>query len=163
LKLLVRRLGAACLMATAPLAPLHAQDARPATPAALALSAADFALLPAVQGPALSPDGTRFAAKVAIDGKQYFAIMSVVGGKTQWVSMGDIDLNWWRWVGDDWVVIGVGQVQPVLHEEFYLRRAMAVEAGTGRVTPVSPRDSAQSADDVIWAADDGSARVMLSY
>ena len=153
---------AACLIAVLPLTALPAQN-QPSVPTPARRAAADFALLPSLQEPALSPDGTRFAAKVASKGNQYFAIVPASGNDIKWVRLDDVDLNWWRWVGDDWVVIGVGQVKPVLDEEFYIRRAMAVEAATGRVIPVSPRDSAQNADDIIWAADDGSNRVMLSY
>jgi acetyl esterase/lipase len=158
----VRHVIMACAIAVLPFG-AAAQDAKPAKPTGSPFSVADFASLPAVQRPTLSPDGTRYAAKVAIKGKQYFAIVPIGGGEIKWIATGELDLNWWRWVGDKWVVVGVGQVQPVLHEEFYIRRALAVDAGTGRITTVSPRDSAQNADDVVWAADDGLARVMLSY
>ena len=151
---------AAALGAVAAMTAVRAEE--PAR-AATAYSAADFAQLPSAEGPAISPDGTHVAARMAVDGQQYFAVMPLVeGGKRRMIGVGDMDLNWWRWVGDKWLVIGIGQVQKVLGEEFYVRRAMAVEIDTGKIKPVSPRDSAQLADDILWASDDGNPRVLLS-
>ena len=39
----------------------------------------DFAALPFMQGPLLSPDGTRVASKVAAHGEQFLAIAHLVG------------------------------------------------------------------------------------
>lgn len=68
-----------------------------------------FAELPRVENPAISPDGLRYAAKLALDGKQYLAIVTVEGSKPKLINTGDVDLNWWRWVNDEWLVVGIGE------------------------------------------------------
>lgn len=132
--------------------------------APVAYTAADFAQLPPVEEPTLSPDGTLIAAKIAKDGEQFLGIFPIVGdGKPRFVHAGDVDLNWWRWVGNRYLVIGVGQTVPVLGDEMYVRRAYSIDATTGALKMLSPREAAQSADDVIWASSDGKPRIMLSY
>jgi len=38
--------------------------------------------------------------------------MSLVGGGQPAVlKMGEVDVNWWRWVGNDWLTIGLGAQQ----------------------------------------------------
>jgi hypothetical protein len=61
------------------------QTAAPAMPAAAPRAATPraplpveaFAELPDLDDPALSPDGNQVAAKVAINGKQYFAVIKI--------------------------------------------------------------------------------------
>lgn len=123
-----------------------------------------FAELPDVESPELSPDGTQVAARVAINGKQYFAVMKLGGeGLPRLLNPGEADLNWWNWVNDEWVIVGIGQEVPVEGDKWYVKRALGFHVPTGKVTQLAPRTVAQNGDDVIWRARDGSARVMLSY
>ncbi|WP_260599541.1 alpha/beta hydrolase family protein [Sphingomonas endolithica] len=121
-----------------------------------------FAQVPAFERPQLSPNGKAMAAKIAIAGTQYFAIMPVEGGKPRLIGTGDVDLNWWRWVNDEWLVIGVGQVVPVGGDEWYVSRAFGVPANGGKIVKLASADAGQNADDVIWYADDGSPRVLMA-
>lgn len=141
-------------------APAQQQAARqqPAAP----LDVAVFAEIPAIEGPEISPNGKAIAAKVAINGKQYFAIGHLDGGPRKLVSLGDSDLNWWQWVNDEWLVLGVGELVPVSGEEWYVSRAVAVNALATKVVPLASREAAQDADDVIWIASDGSPRVLMA-
>ena len=123
-----------------------------------------FAEVPQVARPDLSPDGKRIAAKIAINGKQYFAVLTPgAEGPPKLLTPGKVDLNWWHWVNDDWLVIGIGQEVPVQGDTWYLKRALGYNATTGKVMQLASREAAQNADDVIWTARDGSARVMLAY
>lgn len=124
-----------------------------------------FAELPALVGPKISPDGKRIAAQVAIKGVQYFAILSVDGDTPpRLIGTGKGDLNWWRWVNDDWLVVGIGDKVPVADAgEWYIRRAVGVGATDGKIVPLVARNAAQSADDIIWTARDGTPRVLISY
>ncbi|MFD1786071.1 alpha/beta hydrolase family protein [Sphingomonas floccifaciens] len=124
-----------------------------------------FAELPALVGPKLSPDGKRIAAQVAIKGKQYFAILSVEGQTPpRLIGTGKGDLNWWRWVNDDWLVVGIGDKVPVANVgEWYIRRAVGVGASDGKIVPLVARNAAQTADDVIWTARDGTPRALIAY
>lgn len=123
----------------------------------------DFAVLPFMQGPTLSPDGSKVAAKIAVRGEQYFAITPLFGGGSPaLVGSRNQDINWWRWVNDEWLVAGIGATEPFEGTDFYLRRAIGVSADGRKVVPLLFREAAQGADDVIWIASDGTPRVRLA-
>ncbi|HEX8413596.1 MAG TPA: alpha/beta fold hydrolase [Sphingomicrobium sp.] len=121
-----------------------------------------FAQVPAFEGPEISPDGKAVAGKVAIAGNQYFAIVSLDGAKKELIGTGDVDLKWWRWVNDDWLVLGVGQIVPVQGSEWYVTRAYGVPAKGGKLVRLTSREAGQNADDVVWFADDGTPRVLMA-
>ena len=124
----------------------------------------DFAELPRVQAPALSPDGRRYAAKIAIQGKQYFAIVPVEGtDPPRLLNAGAVGLNWWRWVNDEWVIVGIGQSLIVNGDDLYATRALGFNTVTGKIVQLAGRDAALGGDDIIWTARDGSPRVMIAY
>jgi hypothetical protein len=122
-----------------------------------------FAALPAIEGPELSPDGTKVAAKIAVGGRQALIVRSLFGeGKPHALSDDRVDINWWHWVNDGWLVVGTGDEQTVYEEDVYVTRAVGVSADMTKIKPVDPMRSGIDADDVIWIADDGSARLLLS-
>lgn len=159
-KSLLALTAAACGLAAATVA-----QTPPAAPAAVPRPIEQFAELPALVGPKLSPDGKRIAARVAIKGQQYFAILAVEGqAPPQLIATGKGDLNWWQWVNNDWLVVGVGDKVPVPDAgEWYVRRAVGIAAADGKVVPLVTRDAAQNADDVLWTARDGTPRVLIAY
>jgi dipeptidyl aminopeptidase/acylaminoacyl peptidase len=159
-----RRLLAAAALGWIAAGPaVAASDGKPAL-AATRRDVAAFAQLPQLEGPRLSPNGKFVAAKLPVNGKQYFAVLPLDGGKPSFVNPGDNDLNWWSWVNDDWLVIGIGSLQPVVNgEEWYITRAAAVSADGTKLNRLLPREAAQNADDVIWTAADGSPRVLIAY
>lgn len=122
-----------------------------------------FAKLPFLEGPELSPNGTRLAAKVAVDGVQRLVIAATDGSaKPAYVALGDNDLNWWQWVNDEWLVAGVGSAERVAGDTWYVTRTVGVRADGQKLQPIAYRDAGQDADDVIWIAEDGSPRILLS-
>lgn len=123
-----------------------------------------FAELPQVEDPELSPNGKHIAAKIAIKGKQLFAVMTPgTEGPPKLLNPGKADLNWWNWVNDEWLVVGIGQDVPVAGDTWYATRAVGFHPASGKVIQLAPRTVAQKGDGVIWTARDGSARVLLSY
>lgn len=123
-----------------------------------------FAAVPQVEDPDISPDGKRIAAKVAINGKQYFAVMALGDNAApKLLNPGKVDLNWWRWVNDEWLIVGIGQEVPVEGDNWYVSRAVGFHVPTGKLVYLAQRTAAQNGGDVIWVARDGSPRVMLSY
>jgi dipeptidyl aminopeptidase/acylaminoacyl peptidase len=120
-----------------------------------------FAELPTVEGPQLSPKGDKIAARIAVDGVQYFGVFSTTGGKPAIIALGDTDLNWWKWVNDDWLVVGIGQSVPVESEEWYLTRAFGVRADGGKLVKLNKDTAGQNASDLIWVARDGTPRILL--
>ncbi len=150
-------------LAAAPVAFAQAPAAVPTT-ARPPLPLEVFAELPQVENPRMSPDGRRIVARLARDGQMFLAVIAVDGGAAPtYIHPGKVDLNWWRWVNDDWIVVGVGREQNVEGTEFYVSRAIGIQVSTGRMVPVAGKDAAQRGDDIVWVARDGSARVMLAY
>jgi acetyl esterase/lipase len=124
--------------------------------------AEDFAALPYMEGPTLSPDGGKVASKVAVNGQLYLTVSSLFEERKPAVIRSESgDINWWRWVNDDWLVVGVGDTIKFEGEDFYVSRALGVSI-EGKMVPLGWRDAAQGADDVIWIADDGTPRIRLA-
>ncbi|HEY5721611.1 MAG TPA: prolyl oligopeptidase family serine peptidase [Allosphingosinicella sp.] len=124
-----------------------------------------FARLPFMMGPRMSPDGTRYAAVVAVSGRQMLAIVKLKAGPDSiaLVSLGDdSDLNWWEWVNDEHLIAGVGGMDNVLGTEMYLRRTISISADGKTIKALAASKAAQNADDVIWIANDGSPRILLA-
>lgn len=156
--------GAAWSAAPQASAPQTASSAASARPARSPSPVEAFAELPEVEDPDISPNGKQVAAKVALQGKQYFAVLTPgVAGPPKLLNPGKADLNWRRWVNDEWLIVGIGQELPVEGDSWYIRRAIGFHVPSGKTIQVAPRTAAQNGDDVIWVARDGSARVMLSY
>ena len=121
----------------------------------------DFAKLPFMEGPRLSPDGTRVAAKLAIEGKQVLAILSLFSREKippALVGVGENDLISWQWVNDNWLVIRLGNVSKYEGEDFYITRLAGVSVDAKTIKPIAFKQGGQSAD-VIWAAQIGRAHV----
>ncbi|OYX51919.1 MAG: S9 family peptidase [Sphingomonas sp. 32-66-10] len=152
-------IGAAPPAQTPATAPAPARAVVPAQ-----LSVEVFAQLPQIEDPALSPDGTRLLARVARNGQMLLALIPL-DGKTPptYYNPGKSDLNWWRWVNDEWAVVGVGRERPVQGQNFYFRRAVSLNVKTAAMAMLADREAAQIADDVIWTARDGTPRLMLAY
>lgn len=150
--------GAAATAATA-----TATATRPPAPGALR-PAEDFAVLPFLERPTLSPDGTQFAALASVNGEQKLVIMRIGAGAegARVLGLGENDLNWWSWVNNDWLVAGLGAVSTLNGGEWYLRRVVSVKADGSKLLMLGKDIAAQNADDVIWIARDGSPRILLS-
>ncbi len=151
-----------CLVCAA-IAAISANASVAAAPLPDAVSIETFAMLPEVEGAQLSPDGTKIAAKFAINGRKALVVMSLVGkGQPAVFKMGTVDVNWWRWVGNDWLTVGLGAQQVIGGEEMYITRTLGVSSDLKKVNKLDWVRSGQFADDVIWAARDGSPRILLS-
>lgn len=122
-----------------------------------------FAALPTIDHPKLSPDGTKLAGKIAVNGRQILLVMPLFGGGKPAV-LGDakIDINWWKWVNDDWLVVGIGDEDTLYGDDVYVTRIVGLSADMSKIKYVDPERTGVEADDVIWIAQDGSPRVLLS-
>lgn len=126
----------------------------------------DFAALPAIESPKLSPSGTAVAMAINREGEQMLVISPLIsnGKAAAAINVGDNDLNWWTWVNDDWLVAGVGGVKNMsAGEDWYITRAVAVSSDGTKIKWLVSEDAGQNADDIIWTAKDGSANVLLAY
>ena len=123
----------------------------------------DFSTLPFMEGPKISPDGEQVASRLAVNGRQVFALNNLFGSdhKLRIVGLGDADLLSWQWVNKDWLVIRLGATRGVEDSDFYITRLMAISADGKTIRPIGKDDSGQSAS-VIWRAHDGSSRILAS-
>lgn len=122
-----------------------------------------FASLPTFDEPSLSPDGTKIAAKVAVNGRQSLVVVPLFGGSKAVLSDdGTLDINWWKWVNDDWLVVGIGDDKVVHSREFYVTRIIGLSSDMSHSQIVGANRLGVEADDVIWIAHDGSPRLLLS-
>jgi dipeptidyl aminopeptidase/acylaminoacyl peptidase len=134
-----------------------------ATPLPDAVPIEVFAALPGIQDPELSPDGTKVAAKIEIEGQQYLVVQPLFGdGKPSALAQGQVDINWWSWVNNDWLVVGVGDEITLYGYDLYARTILGVSADMKTVKEVDRNRVGVEADDVIWIAQDGSPRLLLS-
>ena len=135
--------------------------AAPPLPDAIPVEA--FAELPEIEDAELSPDGTKIAAKMSIGGEQILVVHSLFGGRQPAaLRSGNIDMNWWSWVNENWLVIGIGDELPIYGEDFYVRRVLGVSADMKKINRIDDARSGIEADDVIWIAQDGSPKFLLS-
>ena len=121
-----------------------------ATPLPDAVPIEVFAALPGIQDPELSPDGTKVSAKIEIEGQQYLVVQPLFGGgKPSALAQGQVDINWWSWVNDNWLVVGVGDEINLYGYDLYARTILGGAAGTtgagagfgGRKSIVAPTQS----------------------
>jgi dipeptidyl aminopeptidase/acylaminoacyl peptidase len=122
-----------------------------------------FARLPFMVNPELSPNGSKIATRLAINGVQRLAIIPLDDfKKTRQLNPGDADLNSWAWVNEDWLVARIGATANVQGSEWYIRRAVGISADGKAMQILGKSDAAQGADDVLWIANDGSPNVLLA-
>ena len=133
-----------------------------ATPLPDAVPVEVFATLPAIEGPQLSPDGTKIAAKFAFGGVQRLVVYPLDGGKPALFNSGSVDVNWWHWAGNDWLAIGLGATERIGEDDYYITRTLGASADFSKQNKLAWTRSGQRADDAIWFAHDGSPRILLS-
>lgn len=154
--------GAAVLLASA--APPPDGATPPAAVAAAPLPVEVFAALPTMESPSLSPDGTRIASKMAVAGNQYLVVRPLFGDAKPAIARlgGEVDVNWWSWVGSDWLAIGVGAEQKLAGEPIYITRMLGTNATMTRTNRLDWTRSGQIADTLLWHARDGSPRILFA-
>jgi hypothetical protein len=141
----------------------RAQQAIPAPNAkATPRPASDFAALPFIVGPQLSPKGTHVAAKLSVSGQQVFGVMSLFDKtKPVVVGLGENDLLSWSWANDEWLAVRIGSVVNVQGSDWYVTRVLGVNATTGKLAPIGFSQKGQSAN-ILWVANDGTPRIAIS-
>lgn len=156
----MRRIAAALCLVLSSSALAQATPTAPPAPRPIE----QFAAPPFMVSPQLSPDGKKVAARVAIDGTQMLAVVPLnpAEGQIKTFPFGENDINFWRWVNDEWLVVGVGGESSVEGDKWYISRLVSLKADGTKVHRLAWRDAAQDADDLIWIANDGSPRILFA-
>ena len=142
---------------------------RPSIPEKLPV--ADFAQLPFVDGPVLSPAGNRVAAKINSAGVTLLGVLDLLGkGKPPILfPTGKYEILWWRWAGNDRLLIGfLGDVNSGFVKG-RVSRLMLYDLPKNEVRYLAMKAEGLIGDDVIHIAEDGSfilvsvAKDLVSY
>lgn len=125
--------------------------------------ASDFAMLPFIVGPKLSPDGTRYAARLSTGGTQVLSIIKLFEPESRplFIALGDSELLSWTWVNNDWLVIRVGALAMAEGSSIYATRVAGVSADGKTIHPIAFSNGGQGTN-ILWTASDGSPRVLIS-
>ena len=156
--------GAAWAEAPAPTSPPTAQPTA-APPAAPALTAADFAALPFVEEPALSPNGEYMAGLFGVNGARDICIIALFEKDAKLKCLGvpdKVEPHGVEWVGNDNIIVHLTMLLPVSDKDWYVSRLMAVNRLTGKYTKLFWDFGGQNADDVLWTAQDGTPTALVA-
>jgi len=153
----------AALLSLAAAPPCIAQEGPAAVPAERPIEA--FAMLPRFSGAQLSPDGTRLAVKTRVSDQQILAIVSLDRPNHEPAYMssdGVVDINSWRWVNDEWLVVSVGLADRSDGQEVYVSRLLGLDRRARVLNRLAWHRAAQTASDIVWVARDGSPRIRFA-
>jgi dipeptidyl aminopeptidase/acylaminoacyl peptidase len=130
------------------------------------ITAADFARLPLLSQPQLSPEGSSLAALMAVDGRQAIALLNPFNLKDKPVYRvipEDTQVAWVRWVNKDNIVVGLYALLPVDGgDRWHISRLIGINRVTGKVTRILWDSAGQDAADVLWIANDGSPFIAVA-
>jgi dipeptidyl aminopeptidase/acylaminoacyl peptidase len=133
--------------------------------ASIPLTAETFAATPFMERPSISPNGRFVAARVARPQGQSLVILSIVDKSVPIVGINldsaKIDVDSWRWVNEDWLVLSVSATDEFQGQQIRVRRLASVERATGKITLLARKAAGQDAGNIIWIARDGSPRILL--
>ena len=113
-----------------------------------------FATRSEFASPRLSPDGSRLAFAVIRDGQRYLSIYNAETLEIEdGIALGDPDdYRWYRWVGDDRLLISMGVRDRNLR---YYSRLLVFELGSRRLHPLEISTMSYNGDNVIHVDDAG--------
>ena len=119
--------------------------------------------LPFISEPKLSPDGKRIAARVAFKGETLIGVFDPFTGKSRMLNPGKkLELNWFRWAGNDRILISVGEIVAWFDDDAWSTRLIAVDLPTGEQRFIGGKTEGFIGDDVLWVDPEGKT-ALLSY
>jgi dipeptidyl aminopeptidase/acylaminoacyl peptidase len=131
--------------------------ALPAKPARVPVE--NFAKLPFIDTPVLSPSGDRIAARIDVNGTTMLAILYPLekGRQPTLIPAGKLDLLWYRWANNDRLLVSVAySIDKGAFQGIYAIRLEVYDLVKGEIRTVGPKMADWNADEVIYTADDGS-------
>lgn len=150
--------------AAAASSPSPASSPAPTVPLAL-LTARDFGRLPFAEDVTLSPDGTKIAGLMGLNGRQVIALINLIDHADHPIRVALPDGNeahWLRWVNNDNVIVGVSALLPVETDRWVISRLISINRLTGKITRILWNAGGQNAADLLWVAKDGSPQIMVA-
>lgn len=127
--------------------------------------AADYAVLPFVSEPELSPGGAFVAGLIGLGGQRKICVISLFDQAIKPVCLGVPDMMeayGLEWAGDDNVLVHLSAQQNVEASRWYISRLIGLNRKTGKYTRLLWDKQGQSADRVVWIARDGSPIALVA-
>jgi dipeptidyl aminopeptidase/acylaminoacyl peptidase len=122
------------------------------------ISAADFGALPFMVGPKMSPDAKHVVTTAHLKGKQLLVILDL-GQKTgpahSFTMPGKWELGWYRWAGNERVLVSIGHADVLFGEDVYVTRLVMYDLKTDQAAFVGKKNEGVEGDDVIHIDRDG--------
>jgi len=137
------------------------------TPASVgAPSAADYAAMPFVTHPVLSPNSEWLAGLFGIGGERQICMINLFGtlADRQCIGMPDMtDAYAIQWVGNDNIVVRLSAVWHAQgSDQVKISRVIGLNRQTGNYSRILWDVQGQNAADVLWTARDGSPTILLA-
>ncbi len=148
------------------LAPAAALAADPAVPAPAGaqpdkIPTAILSQLPFLSGPRLSPDGTHIAAYVTMKGQKLLGIFMPATGNTKLINTGqDLDINWFRWAGNNRMLFSVGKTVNWEGDDAWQTRLIAYDLATDKQIFIGGKTEGLIGDDVLWIDPEGQSLLL---
>jgi acetyl esterase/lipase len=129
------------------------------------LSAQDYAAIPFVEQPDLSPNGEWVAGLFGVNGTRQMCMIKILGGESVRKCLGLPDgmtASGIQWVNDDYVVLSVTQQQSIEGRFIYVSRALGVSRETGKFVKLKWDLLGQNVSRVLWVSHDARNEILLS-
>jgi dipeptidyl aminopeptidase/acylaminoacyl peptidase len=122
------------------------------------ISAADFGALPFMVEPKMSPDAKHVATTARVNGKKLLVILAL-GAKTgptrSFTMPGNWELVWYRWAGNDRMLVSVGHSQLFFGDQVYVTRLVMYDMAADKSVFVGKKNEGVEGDNVIHVDRDG--------
>ena len=124
----------------------------------------DFASLPVLRKPMLSPDGHWIAARSTADGKTDLVIVNADAPESpaRSIALGKADLASLRWAGNQRLLLTVWGSQSIYGITLPFLRLLAVDLSTGASRVVDPKSRGLYAGDVLYTEPTGAWALVAS-
>jgi dipeptidyl aminopeptidase/acylaminoacyl peptidase len=122
------------------------------------ISAEDFGALPFMFNPKLSPDGMRVLTSAVVKEQERVVVLDLkdkTAVSHSIVIPDNFDLNWYRWAGNDRVLMGIGQTAKFFGDDVYVTRLMMYDLATQKPAFIGKRSEGIEGDDVIHVDREG--------
>jgi len=165
--LIIQSLASAALAQDPATPPAAAAATSPATTTPEArprlIPSATFAKLPAMRGFRISPDGKRLLVRADVKGEARLAIVEIFGNTPPKVfgMPPKTELAYYRWAGNDRVLISVAQTVPWFGDEARATRLLAHDIPTGQTIALGRKLQGLEGDDLLYT-DPAGAYALIS-
>jgi dienelactone hydrolase len=140
-----------------------AQVVAPANALPAKIAVEDFAKLPFITGPELSPNGKFIAATLSVEGRSVFGVISIFDKASKPTLIGlpeGVSLQSYRWVNDDWLVVTIRGEDLIDTTRASVVRHISVSRDGRNIFRLNKASGGQI-DDLVHIPDDGRTEVLL--